>query len=181
MGRVCYSAKWHDPFGRVALRHKHFILSSLRRFNGARLPDCQIANGPFGKRRFSKRERRCPNTGMAAPTRCALTAQKPTRHGYYGPGHGKCALMEIRHVIPLRRLKPEAVSPVAPEDPGEGSGSTGSRPEEGYGRLRSDGVRPTPLVPVLGQVAVYAVPVARQHTPVVGAYQPEVVNLTRKK
>src|SRR5262249_59340507 len=32
-------------------------------------------------------------------------------------------------------------------------------------------VRPTPLVPFLGQVAVYAVPVAAQHAPVVSAHQ----------
>jgi hypothetical protein len=32
-------------------------------------------------------------------------------------------------------------------------------------------MRPTPLVPSLGQVAVYTVPIAGKHAPVVGAHQ----------
>jgi site-specific DNA recombinase len=79
--------------------------------------------------------------------------------------------LEIRHVIPLRRQKPEASVPASPDDPSEGSVPTGSRPEAGDERLRSDGVRPTPLVPPLGQVAVYAVPVACHNSSVVGAHQ----------
>ena len=74
--------------------------------------------------------------------------------------------LEIRHVIPLRRQKLEAVAPASPDDPSAGSGATGTRPEEGDERLRSDGVRPTPLVPVLRQVVVDLVPVAGQHSPV---------------
>jgi len=58
--------------------------------------------------------------------------------------------LEIRHVIPLRRQKLEAVAPASPDGPSEGSAPTGSRPEERDERLRSDGVRPTPLVPSLG-------------------------------
>jgi site-specific DNA recombinase len=58
--------------------------------------------------------------------------------------------LEIRHVIPLRRQKLEASAPASPDDPSEGSVPTGSRPETGDERLRSDGVRPTPLVPSLG-------------------------------
>jgi hypothetical protein len=44
--RRCHSAKWHDPFGRVAVHHKSFILSVLRHFSGATLPNCHFANGP---------------------------------------------------------------------------------------------------------------------------------------
>jgi site-specific DNA recombinase len=55
--------------------------------------------------------------------------------------------LEIRHVIPLRRLKPETVSSVVPEGPSEGSGPAGVQAEEGGERLRSDGVRPAPLQP----------------------------------
>jgi site-specific DNA recombinase len=54
--------------------------------------------------------------------------------------------LEIRHVIPLRRLGPEAVA-TAPQGPVDGSGPAVDQPREAPERLRSDGVRPAPLQP----------------------------------
>jgi site-specific DNA recombinase len=48
--------------------------------------------------------------------------------------------LEIRHVIPLRRLKPETIAPAPPQGPSEGSGPETVTPEEAGERLRSDGV-----------------------------------------
>ena len=63
--------------------------------------------------------------------------------------------LEIRHVIPLRRLKPEALAPTSPDGPAEGSGPAESLPQEPAERLRSDGVKDTELMlgfgPQLGQ------------------------------
>jgi site-specific DNA recombinase len=58
--------------------------------------------------------------------------------------------LEIRHVIPLGRLKAESASP-GPTDPAGSGGGEGSEPEGtppiGLGaRLRSDGVDPAPLL-----------------------------------
>lgn len=50
--------------------------------------------------------------------------------------------LEIRHVIPLRRLQPEALDSALPDSPREGQRSVGSPPKETIERLRSDGVRP---------------------------------------
>jgi site-specific DNA recombinase len=55
--------------------------------------------------------------------------------------------LEIRHVIPLRRLEPEGFAPAPPEDPGEGSGQAADQPREASERLRSDGVRSAHLPP----------------------------------
>jgi site-specific DNA recombinase len=79
--------------------------------------------------------------------------------------------LEIRHVIPLRRLQPEALASGSPDGPGEGPGTAGAPAEQGGERLRSDGVRPTQLMPVLRQVVVDFVAVAGQHTPVALAQQ----------
>jgi site-specific DNA recombinase len=49
--------------------------------------------------------------------------------------------LEIRHVIPLRRLKPEAIAPAPPDGSDEGSGPGEALPQEAGQRLRSDGVR----------------------------------------
>lgn len=54
--------------------------------------------------------------------------------------------LEIRHVIPLRRLGPEAVA-TTPKGPVDGSGPVVDQPREAPERLRSDGVRPAPLQP----------------------------------
>jgi len=53
--------------------------------------------------------------------------------------------LEIRHVIPLRRLKPEGIAPGSPDGPCEGSGPVAAPPQETDERLRSDGVRPALL------------------------------------
>jgi site-specific DNA recombinase len=52
--------------------------------------------------------------------------------------------LEIRQVIPLRRLRPEALAPASPDGPGEGSEPVGAPGEEADERLRSDGARPAP-------------------------------------
>src|SRR5262249_20211276 len=67
----------------------------------------------------------------------------------------------VRHVIPLRRLGPDT-APAGPDGPTEGSGPTGGGPEEGSGRLRSDGVRPAPLQPP--QPPIHLRPIANDHT-----------------
>jgi len=71
--------------------------------------------------------------------------------------------LEIRHVIPLRRLKPEPFAPASPNGPSEGPGPAESLPEEATERLRSDGVRPTPLQSP--QAPVHLGPVAHDHAP----------------
>jgi site-specific DNA recombinase len=48
--------------------------------------------------------------------------------------------LEVRHVIPLRRLKPEALALTPPDGPTEGSGPDEVLPQEAGERLRSDGV-----------------------------------------
>jgi hypothetical protein len=53
--------------------------------------------------------------------------------------------LEIRHVIPLRRLEPQAIAPAPPDGPPEGSGPAGAPPEEAGERLRSNGVRQAEL------------------------------------
>jgi len=68
--------------------------------------------------------------------------------------------LEIRHVIPLRRLRPEALAPASPEGPSEGSGPAGAPAEEAAARLRSDGVGPTDLAAKGRQPAVGAPAVA---------------------
>ncbi len=65
--------------------------------------------------------------------------------------------LEIRHVIPLRRLKPEALTPAPPDDPREGSGPDETVPQEANERLRSDGVGPADLA-LPGAVAVVSRP-----------------------
>ena len=50
--------------------------------------------------------------------------------------------LEIRHVIPLRRLRPEALAPASPEGPGEGTGPAGT-PSAGQRRPPATSVRPT--------------------------------------
>ena len=62
--------------------------------------------------------------------------------------------LEIRHVIPLRQEKLEAAVPASPDDPSEGSVPTGSRPETGDERLRSDGVAQALLMARLLEVVV---------------------------
>jgi site-specific DNA recombinase len=59
--------------------------------------------------------------------------------------------LEIRHVIPLRRLGPEVAATAPPEDPGEGSGPVVDQPQEAPKRLRSDGVHHAPLPGRLGE------------------------------
>src|SRR4051812_3193515 len=78
--------------------------------------------------------------------------------------------LEIRHVIPLGRLKAEPAGP-GPTDPtGSGGGEGGESEEEppiGLGaRLRTDGVRPAILPPLDPPVALE--PVADDHLPGVG-------------
>src|SRR5262249_48862475 len=53
--------------------------------------------------------------------------------------------LEIRHVIPLRRLKPDAFTPAPPDGPDEGSGPGDALPQEAGARLRSEGVRQAEL------------------------------------
>jgi site-specific DNA recombinase len=53
--------------------------------------------------------------------------------------------LEIRHVIPLRPLKPESAGSALPGGPGEGQGSGIVPPKQPSARLRSDGVRPAEL------------------------------------
>ena len=82
--------------------------------------------------------------------------------------------VEVRHVIPLRHLKPEAVPPVPPCDGGgENRSDVADQVPEAPGvRLRSDGVGPAPLVAVARRVHVRGVPVAGHHPPLVRADQP---------
>lgn len=53
--------------------------------------------------------------------------------------------LEIRHVIPLRGPQPEDIGQGPPGDPGEEGGGGERSPRDPDVRLRSDGVRPTPL------------------------------------
>jgi site-specific DNA recombinase len=70
--------------------------------------------------------------------------------------------LEIRHVIPLRRLKPEGLAPAPPEGPCEGSAPGEGMPQGADERLRSDGVRPAQL-PAFGRhLVVHAPAVAAQ-------------------
>jgi hypothetical protein len=86
VGRVCHSAKWHDPFGRVGVHHKSFTLCDLRQFKGARLPNCQIANRPQlrsglprGARTVARiRARRLPDGAPSLPKAPPLPARKRT-------------------------------------------------------------------------------------------------------
>jgi site-specific DNA recombinase len=68
--------------------------------------------------------------------------------------------LEIRHVIPLRRLEPEGLAPAPPADPGEGPGQAADQPREASERLRSDGVRPADLPAVHGHPLIGAPTVA---------------------
>ena len=70
--------------------------------------------------------------------------------------------LEIRHVIPLRRQKSPASGPASPDDPSGGSVPTGSRPEAGDERLRSDGVSPTNLAATRREVVIDRIAVGRQ-------------------
>src|SRR5262249_20263725 len=70
--------------------------------------------------------------------------------------------LEIRHVIPLRRLKPEALAPTPPDGPPEGSGPDEALPEGGAERLRSDGVNQAFLLLAFQRV-VRGVEVGHQH------------------
>jgi site-specific DNA recombinase len=69
---------------------------------------------------------------------------------------------EIRHVIPLRRLKPAALAPAPPDGPAEGAGPAGASPEAAEERLRSDGVGPAHLPLQQGHVVVGPPAVAAQ-------------------
>jgi site-specific DNA recombinase len=67
--------------------------------------------------------------------------------------------LEIRHVIPLRRLRPEGIASGSPDGPCDGSRPAGAPPEQADERLRSDGVGPTKLAlakrqPEIGLVAI---------------------------